>query len=184
MVCYRCKIVVRAELEKLDLHPVSIELGEVVIEEKALTKEQLAQLSDALKTVGFELIDDRRSKLIEQIKTFIIETIHYKDEQPQKKFSELLSRHLHHDYSYLSNLFSVVEGVTIEQYIITQKIEKVKELIIYDELSLSQIAFETGYSSVAHLSTQFKKLTGLTPTAFKQLRVKNRQPLDKPGNKK
>jgi hypothetical protein len=105
MVCHRCKMVVKAELEKLKLHPVNIALGELIIEEKELDKEQRSKLSDALKNVGFELIDDRRSKLIEQIKTFIINTIHYKDEQPTKNYSELLSQHLHHDYSYLSNLF-------------------------------------------------------------------------------
>src|SRR6478609_1466429 len=136
MVCHRCKMVVKAELEKLNLHPVNIALGEVFIEEKELQKEQQENLDDALKAVGFELIDDRKSKLIEQIKTFVIDIIHYTDEQPKKKYSELLSQHLHHDYSHLSNLFSQVEGITIEQYIINQKIEKVKELLMYDELSL------------------------------------------------
>ena len=133
------------------------------MEEKELQKERERKSSDALKKVGFELIDDSRSKLIEQMKTFIINTVHYGDEQPKKNYSQLLSNHLHHDYSYLSNLFSEVEGITIEQYIINQKIEKVKELLMYDELSLSQIALQLGYSSTAHLSTQFKKLTGFTP---------------------
>ncbi len=181
MVCHRCKMVVRTELEKLKLHPVNIALGEVVIEEKQLSKEQVSNLSNALKAVGFELIDDRRSKLIEQIKTFVIDTVHYKDEQPKKNYSELLSQHLHHDYSYLSNLFSEVEGTTIEQFIINQKIEKVKELLFYDELSLSQIALQLGYSSTAHLSAQFKKLTGLTPSKFKQMGVKSRKSLDDVG---
>lgn len=184
MVCHRCKMVVHAELEKLQLHPVNIALGEVVIEEKNLTKEQVSSLSDALKSAGFELIDDRRSRLIEQIKTFIIDKVHYNKEPQQKKFSGLLSQHLHHDYSYLSNLFSQVEGITIEQYIINQKIEKVKELLTYDELSLSQIAFQLGYSSTSHLSSQFKKLTGLTASQFKQLSVKNRRSLDEAGNPK
>jgi AraC-like DNA-binding protein len=177
-------MVVRSELEKLKLHPVNIVLGEVIIEEEELTKEQLNKLSDNLKAVGFELIDDRRSRLIEGIKTFIIDTVHYKHEQPKKNYSELLSGHLHHDYSHLSNLFSEVEGITIEQYIINQKIEKVKELLMYDELSLSQIAFQLGYSSTAHLSTQFKKLTGLTPSNFKQMGVKSRKSLDDVGNPK
>jgi AraC-like DNA-binding protein len=177
-------MVVRAELEKLHLHPVNIALGEVAIEEKELSKEQRSNLSDALKAVGFELIDDRRSKLIEQIKTFVIDTVHYKDEQPVKNYSELLSQHLHHDYSYLSNLFSEVEGITIEQYIINQRIEKVKELLVYGELSLSQIAFQLGYSSTAHLSTQFKKLTGLTPSQFKQLGLHRRKSLDEVGKSK
>ena len=133
MICHCCKMVVRTKLEKLNLHPVNIALGEVVIEEKEMNKDQQSKLSDALKEVGFELIDDRRSKLKEQIKTFVIVTVHYKDEQPKKNYSELLSQHMHHDYSHLSNLFSEVEGITIEQYIINQKIEKVKELLTQDE---------------------------------------------------
>lgn len=184
MVCHRCKMVVRTELEKLNLHPVNIALGEVVIEEKEMNKDQQSKLSDALKDVGFELIDDRRSKLIEQIKTFVIDTVHYKDEQPKKNYSELLSQHLHHDYSHLSNLFSEVEGITIEQYIINQKIEKVKELLMYDELSLSQIALQLGYSSTAHLSAQFKKLTGFTPSQFIQKGRQSRKSLDDVGNPK
>ena len=183
MVCHRCKMVVRTELEKLQLNPVNINLGEALIEETELTKDQLTTLSNSLKSVGFELIDDKRSKLIEQLKTFVIDAVHYKEEQPTKKFSELISQHLHHDYSYLSNLFSEVEGITIEQYIINQKIEKVKELLMYDELSLSQIAIQLGYSSTAHLSAQFKKLTGFTPSYFKQMSVKSRRSLDEVGNK-
>lgn len=184
MVCPRCKTAVKVELEKLNLHPVAIALGEVTIEESALSKDQLTSLSGALQTVGFELLDDKRSRLIEQVKTFVINTVHYSEEQPQKNYSELLSQHLHHDYSYISNLFSEVEGITIEQYIINQKIEKVKELLTYDELSLSQIAFQLGYSSTAHLSTQFKKLTGSTPSQFKQLRLQGRKPLNEVGNTK
>lgn len=184
MVCHRCKMVVKAELEKLKLHPVNIALGEVALEEKELNKEQTDKLSNALKEVGFELIDDKRKKLIEQIKTFIIDIIHYQDAQPQKNFSELISKHLHHDYSYLSNLFSEVEGITIEQYIINQRIEKVKELLMYGELSLSQIALQLGYSSTAHLSNQFKKLTGLTASKFKEMGLHSRQSLDEVGNQK
>jgi AraC family transcriptional regulator len=184
MVCQRCKMVVKAELEKLGLHPIVVELGEVVIEEKQLTKAQQDQLPGALTAIGFELIDDKRSKLIEQIKTFIIDIVHYKEEQPKKNFSELISKHLHHDYSYLSNLFSQVEGITIEQYIITQRIEKVKELLMYGELSLSQIAFQLGYSSTAHLSNQFKKLTGFTPSQFKQMGIQGRRSLDDVANNK
>lgn len=184
MVCHRCRMVVKSELEKLKLHPVNITLGEILIEEKKLTKEQLNNLSSALKAVGFELIDSRRSKQIEQVKTFIIDAIHYKDELPQKKFSELIAQHLHHDYSYISSLFSEVEGITIEQYILNQKIEKVKELIMYDELNLTQIAYELGYSSTAHLSAQFKKLTGLTPSQFKHIGTRGRLSLDDVGKKK
>jgi len=172
-------MVVKTELEKLNLHPITIGLGEVVLEEKELGKEQQSNLSNALHVVGFELIDDRKSKLIEQIKTFVIDTVHYQEKQPNKNYSQLLSQHLQHDYSYLSNLFSGVEGITIEQFIIHQKIEKVKELLIYDELSLSQIAFTLGYSSTAHLSSQFKKVTGLTPSHFKQVGRHKRNPLDK-----
>lgn len=181
MVCHRCKMVVRAELEKLKLTPVHIDLGEVIIEEKALSKEQSSKLSEALKVVGFELIDNRKSKLIEQMKTFIIQSIHYKEEQPSKNYSKILAEHFHHDYSYLSNLFSKVEGITIEQYIISQKIEKVKELLLYDELSLSQIAYQLGYSSTAHLSAQFKKYTGLTASEFKTLYPGTRKSLDDIG---
>jgi len=178
MVCARCRMAVKAELEKLLLHPVTIALGEVTIEEEALNKDQLAGLSAALQTIGFELIDDKRSKLIEQVKTYIIHSVHHNEEQPNKNYSQLLSQHLHHDYSYISGLFSEVEGITIEKYIINQKIEKVKELITYDQLSLSEIAYQLGYSSVAHLSGQFKKVTGLTPSHFKQAGQLKRKPLD------
>ncbi len=184
MVCHRCKMVVKSELEKLGLHPITIALGEVAVEEKSLTDKKTAELAIALKSVGFELIDDKKRMLIEQIKTFIINSVHYSDEQPKKKFSELLSQHTHHDYSFISNLFSEVEGITIEQYMINQKIEKVKELLLYNELNLSQVAFQLGYSSTAHLSAQFKKVTGFTPTKFKQLGVNGRKSLDdvgKPG---
>ena len=181
MVCHRCKMVVKSELEKLNLHPVSVALGEVIIEENQLSKLQSTQLAEALNTVGFELIDDRKSQLIEGIKTFIINSVHYKDEQPKKNYSLLLSQHLHHNYSHLSNLFSQVEGITIEQYIINQKIEKVKELLLYKELSLSQIALQLGYSSTAHLSAQFKKITGMTPSTFKHLGAESRKSLDDIG---
>lgn len=181
MVCHRCKMVVKAELEKLGVYPVSIALGEVAIEERELTTAQNEKLAKALQSVGFELIDDKRSKLIEQVKTLIIDEIHYKKEQSNKKLSELLSQQLHHDYSYISSLFSEVEGITIEQYTITQRIEKVKELLLYNELSLSQIALELDYSSTAHLSAQFKKITGLTPTRFKQIGVEGRKSLDDIG---
>lgn len=184
MVCHRCKMFVKHELEILQLHPLSINLGEVLIEEKQLNAEQLHQLSTSLNQAGFELIDDKRSKLIEQIKTFIIDIVHYNKETPGKKLSDLLSQHVHHDYSYISNLFSEVEGITIEQFVIGQKIEKVKELLTYDELSLSQIAMELNYSSTAYLSNQFKRVTGLTPSQFKQAAFKHRHPLDQVNNKK
>ena len=136
-------------------------------------------LSNNLHQLGFELLDDKRKKLIEQIKTLIIQSIHYNKEQPAKNYSAFIAENLHHDYSYLSKLFSETEGLTIEQFIINHKIEKVKELLVYDEKNLSEIAFETGYSSVAHLSAQFKKVTGLTPTVFKQSGIQHRKTLDK-----
>ncbi len=178
MVCYRCKLAVENELKKINLHPLKIELGEIVLKEDAITNGQRQQLSANLKPLGFELLDDKRKKIIEQIKTLVIQSIHYNKEPPAKNYSTFISESLHHDYSYLSKLFSETEGITIEQFIITQKIEKVKELLVYDEKSLSEIAFETGYSSVAHLSSQFKKITGLTPTAFKQSGIHHRKTLD------
>ncbi|MEP6682322.1 MAG: AraC family transcriptional regulator [Parafilimonas sp.] len=179
MVCHRCKLAVENELKKLKLHPLKIELGEVVIKEDVLSNEQKQQLATDLQQLGFELLDDKKQKLIEQIKTLIIQSVHYNKEQPSKNYSEFISENLHHDYSYLSKLFSETEGITIEQFIINQKIEKVKELLVYDEMSLSEIAFEMGYSSVAYLSSQFKKVTGLTPTAFKNSDIHHRKTLDK-----
>ena len=179
MVCPRCKMVVQAELEKLHLHPISVELGEVTLAENRLNDGQLSAVKNALEGVGFELLDDRKSRTIEKIKSVLINAIHYNNEPTQQKYSQLITDSLHYDYPYLSRLFAEVEGITIEHYIIQQKIEKVKEYLVYDELSLSQIAFNMGYSSVAHLSAQFKKATGLTPSQFKALQTKNRKPLDR-----
>lgn len=181
MVCNRCKMVVEQGLKGLGLHPASVQLGEVILEENTLTTPQTNAVRKALQQYGFELLDDKKAQLLDQIKTFIIETIHYKEALSGLNFSTLLSQHFHHDYSYLSKLFSEVEGITIEQYLLLQKIEKVKELLHYNELSLSQIAMELGYSSTAHLSAQFKKLTGLTPTQFKNLGTHQRRPLDHIG---
>jgi AraC-like DNA-binding protein len=175
---------VEAELLRSNLHPLHIDLGEVLLEDETISSQQLNSLSENLKKAGFELIDDKRSRLIEGIKTFIIEKVHYKGSSDNLKLSEQLSRHLHHDYSYLSNLFSEVEGITIEQFTINHKIEKVKELLIYDQLSLSQIALDLGYSSTAHLSNQFKRLTGLTPSSFKKMGTAGRKSLDELGSKK
>jgi AraC-like DNA-binding protein len=169
--------VVQQELEKLNIDNCKVALGE--IETKAeLPKETVHQLASNLAALGFELLDNSKQQLIEKIKNIIIQQIHHSDEEKQYNYSEILSKALHKDYSYLSSLFSEVEGITIEKYIINQKIEKVKELIIYDELSLSEIAFKLGYSSVAHLSNQFKKVTGLTPSHFKQVGQNKRKPLD------
>ena len=178
MVCNRCIHVVRQELEKLGIKHSSINLGEVVIEDE-VSKKKLSDLGTSLSALGFEVLDNNRQRMIEQIKNIIIKQVHYSTDEIRYNFSEILSKTLHKDYSYLSSLFSEVEGITIEKYIINQKIEKVKELIIYDELSLSQIADTLGYSSVAHLSNQFKKVTGLTPTYFKQFGQDKRKPLDK-----
>ncbi len=177
MVCGRCKMVVEDELLKFGLHPKNIELGEVEIEEE-LNSDKKNQLDTVLQSFGFEIIDDKKSRLIEKIKNSIVGLVHYPDEQLHTKFSEHISSKLHHDYSYLSNLFSEIEGTTIEKYFIAQKIEKVKELLKYDELSLSEIADKLGYSSVAYLSNQFKKQTGLTPTFYKTSGRSRRKNLD------
>jgi len=177
MVTIRCKMVVKAELEKLGLSPVHIELGEVEMEE--LSPKNYSRLRAALKKDGLELMDDKKAVLIEKIKSVIIEMVHYSDELPPIKFSKYLSEKLNYDYTYLSNTFSEVKGITIEQFIIHHKIEKVKELIIYDELNMSEIAYKMHYSSSAHLSNQFKKVTGLTPSFFKSLKRQRRISLDK-----
>jgi len=177
MVCLRCKMAVKEELTKLGLHLVSIELGEAEITEK-ISIAQHDQLNIALMRSGLELMDDKKSVLIQQIKTVIIELVHTSKEPLLIKFSEFLSQKLNHDYTYLANLFSEVQGSTIEKFYITHKIERVKELLIYNELNLTEIAYLMHYSSVSHLSTQFKKVTGLTPTHFKQLRIKRRSLLE------
>lgn len=178
MVCFRCKLAVEEKLKKLGLTPVQTELGEVTIAEKELTATQEQQLREELTKIGFELLDDKRKQIIEQIKSVIINEVHYSEEPSREKFSSLISKALHYDYSYLSNLFSQVEGITIEQFILTQKIEKVKELLVYGDQSLSEIAFRLGYSSTAHLSSQFKKITGLTASEFKKFGVSHRKSLD------
>ncbi len=177
MVCNRCILVVKNELEKLELHPDIVKLGEVTLE-KEPTAEEKNNLTKALISLGFELIDNKKSRLIEKIKNLIIELVHHQNNEIKTNLSDILSSKLHHDYNYLSNLFSEVEGTTIEKYFIAQKIEKVKELLVYDELSLSEIAFRLNYSSVAYLSNQFKKVTGLSPTHFKNIREDKRKPLD------
>jgi AraC family transcriptional regulator len=179
MVCQRCILVVDQELRKLGLHPEKISLGEVVIQEDDLTQQQVSNLDKALISVGFERMDDRKSRLIESIKNKIINMIHHQDRIDRKfNWSVILSDEFHYDYNYLSSLFSSVEGITLEHYIINQKIERAKELLIYDELTLSQIAVQLDYSSVAHLSAQFKKITGLTPSELKKSRTRDRKSLD------
>jgi YesN/AraC family two-component response regulator len=170
-------MVVQHELEKLGITPVKVTLGEVTLDAE-LNQTKRQNLENSLTALGFEIIDDRKSRMIEKIKTIIIQLIHVQDNRLQQNLSEILSNDLHHDYNYLSNLFSEVEGITIEKYFIAQKIERVKELLVYDELSLSEIAFQLNYSSVAYLSSQFKKVTGLTPSHFKQIKTEKRKPLD------
>lgn len=181
MVCNRCIMVVKQEFEKLGLHPEKVSLGEVTVREDELSDEQEHKLDAALKPLGFERIDDRKARLIEGIKNKVIQMIHHSDRINLKvNWSSVLSDEMHYEYNYLSNLFSSVEGITLEQYIIRQKIEKVKELLFYDELTLSEIADKLGYSSVAHLSAQFKKITGFTPSELKKSREidQRRKPLD------
>jgi AraC-like DNA-binding protein len=177
MVSIRCKMVVKDELKKLGLHYVIVNLGEVEIMEN-ITMEQREKLKSALLRSGLELMDDKKAILVERIKNVIIEMIHYSDEELKVNFSDYLSEKLQYDYTYLSGLFSEVHGTTIEQFIILHKIERVKELIIYDELNLSEIAWKLHYSSVQHLSSQFKKVTGLTPSFFKHLKNKKRNSLE------
>ena len=169
MVSNRCKMLVKAELEKLGLHHGQVALGEVDIEEN-ISRQQWDELDAGLKISGIELMDDRKSILIEKIKKVIVELIHYDDEPLKINFSDYLSKKLNHDYTYLANLFSEAEGINIEHYIIMHKIERVKELLAYDELSLTEISYNLHYSSVAHLSNQFKKVTGLTPSNFKNFK--------------
>ena len=170
-------MVVKDELAKLGLHYTTVELGEANILEN-ISVVQHDQFRDALFKSGLELMDDKRSVLIEKIKNVIIELVHYSEEPLVIKFSEFLSQKLHHDYTYLANLFSEVQGTTIEKFFIAHKIERVKELLVYNELNLTEIAYLMHYSSVAHLSAQFKKITGLTPSHFKQLRHKRRSMLE------
>lgn len=181
MVSARCKMAVKAELKKLGLHFIFVDLGEVEIMED-IPLNQLEKLKAALHNSGFELMDNKRAMLIEKIKNVIIEMVHHTAEASKINFSNFLSEKLNHDYTYLSNLFSQVQGTTIEQFIISHKIERIKELIIYDELTITEIAWKMNYSSVAHLSHQFKKGTGLTPSHFKQLKDKRRTPIEEVGN--
>lgn len=164
-------MVVKSELENLGLHYTTVELGEAVIREE-ISKAQMSALNTALKKSGLELMEDNKSILVEKIKTIIIEQVHYNDDQIRTNLSDYLSEKLNHNYTYLSNLFSEVKGTTIEKYYLAHKIEKVKELLAYDELNLTEIAYKLHYSSVAHLSNQFKKMTGLTPSHFKNLKHK------------
>lgn len=175
MVCSRCKMVVKTVFENIGINPISVELGEVELEND-IQENQKKELLKNLRSIGFDLIDDKKSKAIDKIKTLIIDLVQNKNNDLKTNLSDFLSQELHQDYNTLSNLFSEVENTTIEKYFINQKIEKVKELIIYDELSLSEIAYSLNYSSVSYLSNQFKKVTGFSPTYFKNLKsIKRKQ---------
>jgi AraC-like DNA-binding protein len=169
----RCQNAVKYELEKIGLHHTKVELGETEIMEE-LSAEQRYILSTSLKDIGLELLDDKKNIMVERIKSIIIELVHYNEDQIKTNLSDYLSEKLNHNYTYLSNLFSEIKGTTIEKYYLSNKIERVKELLVYDDLNLTEIAWKLHYSSVAHLSNQFRKMTGLTPSHFKNLRNKNR----------
>ncbi len=177
MVSNRCKLTVKEELKKLGLHYILVELGEIeIMEDLSMLERETLKLN--LLNSGLELMEDKKAILIERIKNTIIEMIHHSDEMIKINFSDYLSEKLIHNYTYLANLFSEVQGTTIEQFIISHKVERIKELIIYGDLNITEIAWKMNYSSVAHLSNQFKKITGLTPSHFKQLKNKRRSPIE------
>jgi AraC-like DNA-binding protein len=177
MVSQRCKMVVKETLQKMGINNAIVELGVVDIQ-KGISQKQLNLFRETLLTSGLELLDDNKSILVEKIKNIITEMIHYDDEAPKVNYSDFISEKLGYDYTYLSNVFSEVKGLTIQQYIILNKIEKVKELILYDELNLTEISYKLNYSSVSHLSNQFKKITGLSPSYYKQLKQKRKGNLE------
>lgn len=177
MVCVRCQMVVKSELEKLGVHYTYVKIGEADIIENLLP-EQLEKFNTGLKKAGLALMDDKKSILVEKIKGVIIELVHFTEEEIKVNLSDFLSEKLNYDYTYLANIFSEMNGVTIEKFYLTHKIERVKELLVYGDLNLSEIAWKLHYSSVAHISNQFKKFTGMTPTQFKTLKIKSQDSLD------
>lgn len=181
MLSLRSKMEVKEELKKMGLHFVFVDMGEVEIMEE-ISEQQMNELKATLLDLGLELVEDKKGMLIEKIKNAVMETVYYSDERIKVNFSHYLSQKLHFNYTYLANLFSEMQGITIEQFLIQHKIERIKELIIYDELNITQISFKMNYSSVAHLSNQFKKVTGLSPTHFKQLKIRKRQNMEEVGN--
>ena len=178
MVCNRCIMVVRQEFEKAGLKPVEVNMGEVVLS-KPISEGQLDDMGKRLTELGFEILDDKNKRLIEKTKAILIAEVQNGEIEEHFSLSDYLPKKVNKEYTQLSRLFSEVEGITLEQFFILQKIEKVKEWLVYDELTLSEISYKLGYSSVAHLSAQFKKTTGLTPSQFKKLGVKHRKPIDK-----
>lgn len=179
MVCDRCKQAVTTQISKSGVKVLDVDLGYAEIEPDEITSDIFNEISNNLKSIGFELIDDKKQKTVERIKNVIVDMVHYMDEPLAIKQSEYISSKLSYDYNYLSKLFSELENITIEQYIINQKIERVKELLTYGELNINEIAFKLGYSSVQHLSQQFKKITGLTPSGYKKQNAHPRKPLDR-----
>lgn len=180
MVCDRCTLVVSSLMTELGYKAASVEMGEVDFAKRELSETELDVLKNRLEALGFELLDDKKSQLIDKIKTAVIDLVHRQESLEKIKLSDYLKKKVNYDYNHISHLFSSIEGITIEQYFINHKIEKVKELLVYDELSTTEIAYRMGYSSLAHLSGQFKKVTGMTPTQFKKLKDGLiRKPLDK-----
>ena len=177
MVSTRCKIAVREVFKNLELKLTQVELGEVEIADM-ISKEKMDALKISLLNFGFELIEDKRTILIERIKNIVIEMVHHSEMVLKVNFSDYLSEKLNYDYTYMANVFSEAQGISIEQFIISHKVERIKEYIIYDELNMTEIAFKMNYSSVAHLSCQFKKVTGLTPTNFKKLKLRRLEPIE------
>ncbi len=181
MVSQRCKMIVKEALKELGVHFIMVELGEAEIMEE-ISEAQREHLKTVLLNSGLELMDDKRTILIEKIKSIVIELVHFTENLPTINYSDFISEKLGYNYNYLSNLFSDVKGMTIQQFIINHKVERIKELIIYGELTMSEIAWKMNYSSVAHLSNQFKKITGASPSHFKQLKEKRRTPIEEIGN--
>ncbi len=177
MVCLRCKMMVKAKLEELNIAYTHVDLGEIELDGK-LSDSKLSELRESLRAIGLELIENQKAILVEKIKALVIEMVHYEDEFPNVKMSVYFSEKLHHNYTYLATLFSEIKGCTLESYIIRHKIEKVKELIVHDDISLTEIAYRLNYSSMAHLSAQFKKVTGLTPSFFKKIKLKRLRPVE------
>lgn len=169
MISLRCKLIVEEELKKLDIHYIRVDLGIIELSE-TISSQQRNQLEENLSKWGLELLDDKKNILIEKIKNVVIEIVHYSDELPRMNYSDYISEKLGYNYTYLSNLFSEVKGITLQQFIIIHKIERVKELLLYDELNLTEIAYKLRYSSVSHLSYQFKKVTGFSPSVYKELK--------------
>ena len=180
MVCDRCTLVVSALMKELHFEAVSVEMGEVDFADRELSETERDVLKARLEALSFELLDDKRSQLIDKIRTCVIDLVHRQESLEKVKLSDYLKKQVNYDYNHISHLFSSIEGITIEQYFINHKIEKVKELLVYDELNATEIAYRMGYSSLAHLSGQFKKVTGMTPTQFKKLKnTSSRKALDK-----